>query len=76
MHEDADHLAALLSRGGTRTTPGYASLTGFFAFYPSRMDRCTVDGQEVTAQERDFYGGWITAEVRGPFEGAPGTRLW
>ncbi|MFJ4280703.1 DUF427 domain-containing protein [Streptomyces massasporeus] len=43
---------------------------------PSRMDRCTVGGEEVTAQEGDFYGGWITAEVRGPFKGAPGTHLW
>ncbi|MFF9119186.1 hypothetical protein ACF09Y_27015 [Streptomyces massasporeus] len=40
------------------------------------MDRCTVDGEEVTAQAGDFYGGWITTEVRGPFKGAPGTRLW
>ncbi|MDQ0710787.1 hypothetical protein QFZ55_000239 [Streptomyces luteogriseus] len=32
--------------------------------------------EEVTAQEGDFYGGWITAEVRGPFKGAPGTQLW
>ncbi|MFH9015429.1 DUF427 domain-containing protein [Streptomyces sp. NPDC017943] len=59
-----------------RPEPGYALLAGFFAFYPSRTDRCTVDGEEVTAQEGDFYGGWITAEVRGPFKGAPGTRLW
>ncbi|MER5572852.1 DUF427 domain-containing protein [Streptomyces massasporeus] len=59
-----------------RPEPGYAHLADFFAFYPSRMDRCTVDGEEVTAQEGDFYGGWITAEVRGPFKGAPGTQLW
>ncbi|WP_159052417.1 DUF427 domain-containing protein [Streptomyces longwoodensis] len=56
--------------------PAYADLTAFFAFYPSRVDRCTVAGEVVTAQEGDFYGGWITSEVRGPFKGAPGTRLW
>ncbi|MFF9279838.1 DUF427 domain-containing protein [Streptomyces griseosporeus] len=56
--------------------PGYTALAGSFAFYPGRVDRCTVDGEEVTAQEGDFYGGWITAEVRGPFKGAPGTQLW
>ncbi|MFE0549024.1 DUF427 domain-containing protein [Streptomyces pilosus] len=56
--------------------PGYAPLADFVAFYPSRMDRCTVDGEVVTAQEGDFYGGWITTEVRGPFKGAPGTQLW
>ncbi|MEU0786786.1 DUF427 domain-containing protein [Streptomyces sp. NPDC006173] len=54
----------------------YASLAGHFAFYPTRVDRCTVDGEPVTAQEGDFYGGWITAEIRGPFKGGPGTRGW
>ncbi|MET7387548.1 DUF427 domain-containing protein [Streptomyces sp. NPDC005529] len=54
----------------------YASLAGHFAFYPTRVDRCTVDGETVTAQEGDFYGGWITAEIRGPFKGAPGTLGW
>ncbi|GAB2940753.1 DUF427 domain-containing protein [Streptomyces heilongjiangensis] len=59
-----------------RPEPAYTRIADFFAFYPSRMDRCTVDAEEVTAQEGDFYGGWITAEVRGPFKGAPGTQLW
>jgi hypothetical protein len=40
------------------------------------MDRCTVDGEVVRAQEGDFYGGWITARVTGPFKGGPGTRGW
>lgn len=55
---------------------GYQVLTGHFAFYPSRVDRCTVDGDAVEAQEGDFYGGWITTEVRGPFKGASGTLSW
>lgn len=59
-----------------RPEPDYAALTDFLAFYPSRMDRCTVAGEVVTAQEGDFYGGWITSEVRGPFKGAPGTLMW
>ena len=54
----------------------YADLAGRFAFYPSRMDRCTVAGIEVQSQEGDFYGGWITPEVVGPFKGAPGTLGW
>ncbi|MFG3104480.1 DUF427 domain-containing protein [Streptomyces sp. NPDC048182] len=56
--------------------PGYTLLTGHFAFYPGRMDRCTVAGEEVRSQEGDFYGGWITGEVRGPFKGGPGTLGW
>jgi hypothetical protein len=28
------------------------------------------------AQEGDFYGGWITAEIVGPLKGGPGTWGW
>ena len=40
------------------------------------MDRCTVDGEQVRAQEGDFYGGRITAEIVGPFKGGPETGGW
>lgn len=55
---------------------GYAVLVGHVAVMPSVMDRCTVDGEVVVAQEGGFYGGWITSRVTGPFKGAPGTRGW
>ena len=55
---------------------GYEALVGHVAFYPGRMDRCTVGGEQVSAQEGDFYGGWITSRVRGPFKGGPGTAGW
>ena len=32
--------------------------------------------ERVVPQAGDFYGGWITANLRGPFKGAPGTRHW
>ncbi len=57
-------------------TPSFASLRDYVAFYPSRMDGCWVGGEKVEAQEGDFYGGWITSDVVGPFKGAPGTRGW
>jgi len=57
-------------------SPGYAELAGAVAFYPGRVDRCTVAGEVVRAQAGDFYGGWITADIAGPFKGAPGTRGW
>jgi hypothetical protein len=44
--------------------------------YPSAMDSCTVDGELVVSQPGDFYGGWITSAVVGPFKGDPGTRFW
>lgn len=56
--------------------PDYEELVGHVAFYPARMDRCTVDGETVVAQEGDFYGGWVTSSVTGPFKGAPGTAGW
>ncbi len=56
--------------------PAYASLKDHVAFYPSLMDGCWVDGEKVEAQEGDFYGGWVTSEIVGPFKGAPGTRGW
>ena len=57
-------------------TAGYEALLDHVAFYPGRMDRCTVDGEEVVAQPGDFYGGWITSKVTGPFKGAAGTAGW
>ncbi|MGK5113871.1 MULTISPECIES: DUF427 domain-containing protein [unclassified Geodermatophilus] len=56
--------------------PRYALLRSAVAFYPSRVDRALVDGEIVRAQAGDFYGGWITAEVVGPFKGEPGTLGW
>jgi len=35
-----------------------------------------VDGEQVQAQAGDFYGGWITSRVVGPFKGGPGTLGW
>lgn len=55
---------------------GYEILTGLVAFYPGRLDECTVDGERVTPQPGDFYGGWLTSDVTGPFKGGPGTLGW
>ena len=57
-------------------TPRFEHLRGAVAFYPSRLDVATVDGEPVRAQAGDFYGGWITSDVVGPFKGEPGTRGW
>ena len=57
-------------------TPAFEGLRDYVAFYPGRVDACYVDGERVHAQEGDFYGGWITSEIRGPFKGGPGTAGW
>ncbi len=56
--------------------PAYGALAGHLAFYASRVDACYVDDERVVAQAGDFYGGWITARIVGPFKGAPGTWGW
>jgi uncharacterized protein (DUF427 family) len=59
-----------------RPSAQYAALRNHLAFYASRVDECWVDGERVVPQPGDFYGGWITSHVKGPFKGAPGTMGW
>jgi uncharacterized protein (DUF427 family) len=73
--------------GGDATAPGaawnyptpsrgYEQLADRVAVYAGKMDRCTVDGEEVVPQPGGFYGGWVTSDIVGPFKGDPGTRGW
>ena len=57
-------------------SPAYAALRDHLAFYATRVDECTVDGERVQPQPGDFYGGWITSRITGPFKGPPGTLGW
>ena len=57
-------------------TPAFAALKDYVAFYPSRMEACFIDGERVQSQAGDFYGGWITNDIVGPFKGEPGTWGW
>ena len=56
--------------------PGFASLRNYIAFYAAPFDRCSVNGETVTPQAGDFYGGWITSSLAGPFKGIPGSQGW
>jgi uncharacterized protein (DUF427 family) len=56
--------------------PGYAELRDHVAFYPGRVDAAWLDDELVDAQAGDFYGGWITADLVGPFKGPAGTLGW
>ena len=55
---------------------GYEAIAGYIAFYAGPMDACYVDGERVEPQPGGFYGGWVTADVVGPFKGEPGTWGW
>lgn len=57
-------------------TPAFRAIRDHIAFYPSKMDDCFVDGERVGSQPGDFYGGWITSDLVGPFKGGPGTQGW
>lgn len=55
--------------------PAFEMLRGHAAFYPGRI-ACYVDDERVRSQRGDFYGGWITNDIAGPFKGDPGTGHW
>jgi uncharacterized protein (DUF427 family) len=57
-------------------TPAYEGIRDYLAFYAEKMDLCTVDGETVRPQEGNFYGGWITKDIAGPFKGGPGSWGW
>lgn len=57
-------------------TAPFASLRDHVAFYAGPFDACTLDGEAVVPQPGGFYGGWITADLAGPFKGVSGSRFW
>ena len=57
-------------------TAGFEVIAGAIAVMPGLVDRCVVAGEVVEPQPGNFYGGWITSRVVGPFKGAPGTLGW
>jgi uncharacterized protein (DUF427 family) len=57
-------------------TAGFRELRDHVAFFPGRVDAAWLGDERVHAQAGDFYGGWITADLVGPFKGPPGTRGW
>ena len=57
-------------------TSEYEELKEHLAFYAGRVDACYVDDEQVVPQPGDFYGGWITSDLKGPFKGSSGTSRW
>ncbi|KAB7647508.1 DUF427 domain-containing protein [Polymorphobacter fuscus] len=68
----------LLAVGWSYPTPvaAYAALRDHIAFYAGPFDGCFVDDEQARPQPDGFYGGWITADVAGPFKGIEGSRFW
>jgi len=53
----------------------FAAIDGHLSFYPALI-ACYVDAERVKPQPGQFYGGWITSRIAGPFKGGPGTGHW
>lgn len=62
----------------TYDTPSarFAALQGYIAIYATALDAAFVGAKQVRPQPGDFYGGWVTSNLRGQIKGAPGTRHW
>jgi uncharacterized protein (DUF427 family) len=59
-----------------RPVAAFDPIAGHVAFYASRVDEARVGDEIVVPQAGDFYGGWVTSRIVGPFKGGPGTRFW
>jgi uncharacterized protein (DUF427 family) len=57
-------------------TKNFESIVNYLAFYAQFMDACYVDDELVTPQPGEFYGGWITKDIVGPFKGSAGSWGW
>lgn len=55
--------------------PEFARIEGYFSFYPAKLE-CYLGDVRAQPQAGDFYGGWVTPDVVGPFKGEPGTGGW
>ena len=57
-------------------TPEFAPIRNMWRFIRAIWTLVTWIGEQVQAQPGDFYGGWITSDIVGPFKGESGTRGW
>lgn len=56
--------------------PGFEMLKDHVSIYATHMDDVFVEDERIEPQAGDYYGGWITSNIRGPFKGGPGTFGW
>ncbi len=57
-------------------TAPFTEIRGYLSFYAQFFEECFVNEEKVLPQEGDFYGGWITSNLKGPMKGGPGTMGW
>jgi len=71
-----DKLSAEAAWSYESPSPEYEAIGGHLAFYAGRVDACYVGEERVQAQAGEFYGGWVTSDIIGPFKGRPGSETW
>jgi len=54
----------------------FVGIKDHLAFYAHLMDSCKINNDPVVPQPGNFYGGWITPNIIGPFKGGPGSMGW
>ena len=54
----------------------FSNIKNHISFYAHKALKCFVNGELVDKQDGEFYGGWITKNLRGPFKGGVGTFGW
>jgi len=54
-------------------TLAFEQIRDYISFYPAAI-ACYVSGERVRAQSGQFYGGWITGDIVGPFKEESGNR--
>ena len=59
-----------------KPTAAFSPIKDYIAFYAWAMDACLVDGEKARPQPGNFYGGWITDDIVGPFKGEPDSWGW
>ena len=55
---------------------GAEALADCVALYCWPQLQCSVAGMSAASQPGGFYGGWVTADLAGPFKGEAGSQGW
>lgn len=74
--QNGDNIALNAAWGYPTPNRKFKEIKDHIAVYAHKMDACFVEDEKVKAQEGDFYGGWITSKVVGPFKGIKGSWGW
>ena len=72
----ADRVAENAAWSYATPEPAFEAIRDHLAFFAGRVDACSVGDARVVPQPGDYYGGWITPEITGPFKGEPGSERW